>query len=176
MASGKIRVLIVDDSAFTRKVLRDLLTASGKIEVVGIARDGLEALEKVADLKPDVVTLDLMMPALDGLGFLRALPAIGAARVIVVSSLDMDSETVAEALALGAVAVVHKPTALATDRLYELSGELVQTVLASAPAPAVATAAVLAPAVPRDPARPRPREIRRSSARRPAGPRPWSAC
>ena len=60
--SAPIRVLIVDDSAFVRKVLRELLSASPEIEVVGIARDGLEALEKVVELKPDVLTLDLMMP------------------------------------------------------------------------------------------------------------------
>ena len=55
MSSRRIRALVVDDSAFVRKVLRDLLTGSGQVEVVGTARDGLEALEKVAGLKPDVV-------------------------------------------------------------------------------------------------------------------------
>lgn len=134
MERRRVRVLVVDDSAFTRKVIRELLVGSGQIEVVGIARDGLEALEKVVDLKPDVVTLDLMMPALDGLGFLNALPRHGGPRVIVVSSLELSSEKAVEALACGAVEVIHKPTALATDQLYELSAELVRTVLAHAPA------------------------------------------
>ena len=77
--SERIRVLVVDDSAFARKVLREVLTGTPDIEVVGIARDGLEALEKIAELKPDVVTLDLVMPNLDGIGVLRALPPEGGA-------------------------------------------------------------------------------------------------
>ena len=67
--SGIIRVLIVDDSAFVRKVVRQMLTRSPFIEVVGAARDGQEALEMVESLAPDVVTLDLIMPTLDGVGF-----------------------------------------------------------------------------------------------------------
>lgn len=133
MSRRRVRALVVDDSAFARKVIREALLSSGQIEVVGIARDGLEALERVAELKPEVVTLDLMMPGLDGLGFLRALPRTGAPRVIVVSVADLDSPAMAEALACGAVAAVHKPTALATGQLYSLSDRLVQTVLAAAP-------------------------------------------
>lgn len=127
-----VRVLVVDDSAFARKVLREALSASPAIEVVGIARDGLEALEKIAELKPDVITLDLVMPNLDGLGVLRALPPEGAPRVVVVSMSDADSALGVEALQSGAIDLVHKPTALATDRLYELSAELVAKVLAAA--------------------------------------------
>ena len=129
MGQRRVRVLVVDDSAFTRKVIRDVLVGSGQVEVVGIARDGLEALEKVAELNPDVVTLDLMMPALDGLEFFRALPMYGGPRVIVVSSLQLSSETAVEALASGAVEVIHKPTALATDQLYQLSDSIVRAVL-----------------------------------------------
>jgi two-component system, chemotaxis family, protein-glutamate methylesterase/glutaminase len=129
-----VRVLVVDDSAFARKVLREALSANARIEVVGTARDGLEALEKIAELSPDVVTLDLVMPNLDGLGVLRALPPGGATRVVVVSVSDADSERGVEALQSGAVQVVHKPTALATDRLYELGSELVRAVLAAAQA------------------------------------------
>src|SRR6185369_7541659 len=69
----KIRVLVVDDSAFARKVLRQVLSRSLNIEVVGTAHDGLDALERIMELKPDVVTLDLVMPNLDGLGVLHAL-------------------------------------------------------------------------------------------------------
>lgn len=127
----RVRVLIADDSAFARKVLRETLSQSPAIEVVGLARDGLEALEKVAELKPDVLTLDLVMPNLDGLGVLRGLPATGAPRVVVVSISDNDSALGIEALQAGAVDLVHKPTALATDRLYELSAELVAKVLAA---------------------------------------------
>ena len=129
----RARVLVVDDSAFARKVLRETLTASPDVDVVGIARDGLEALEKIAELLPDVITLDLMMPNLDGIGVLRELIATHSnALVILVSSSDRDSEVVVEALTLGAFDVVKKPTALATDVLYELSSELVRKVLAAA--------------------------------------------
>jgi len=127
--SGKVRVLVVDDSAFARKVLRESLSTHPDIEVVATARDGLEALEKIGELKPDVVTLDLVMPNLDGLGVLHALPPTGGPRVVIVSISDSDSALGVEALQAGAVELVHKPTALATDRLYELSGELIQKVL-----------------------------------------------
>lgn len=134
MAERRYRVLVVDDSAFARKVVREVLSTSRQLDVVDIARDGLEALEKIASLKPDVVTLDLVMPQLDGLGVLRALPAENAPRVVVVSMSDAESALGIEALEAGAVDVVHKPTAHATDRLYELGQELREKVLAAAEA------------------------------------------
>jgi two-component system chemotaxis response regulator CheB len=130
--SNRIKVLVADDSAFARKVLREVLAASPRIEVVGIAHDGLEALEQIEALKPDVLTLDLLMPHLDGIGVLRALPATNRPRVVVVSISDEDSALGVEALHLGALDVVKKPTALATDRLYELGAELVAKVEAAA--------------------------------------------
>jgi two-component system, chemotaxis family, protein-glutamate methylesterase/glutaminase len=129
-----IRVLIVDDSAFTRKVLREMLGKAEEVSVVGTARDGLDALERIAELAPDVVTLDLVMPGLDGVGVLHALRRPGAPRVIVVSASDEDSELGVEALQSGAVDLVHKPTSLATDRLYEISTELVAKIKAAASA------------------------------------------
>ena len=123
-----IRVLVVDDSAFARKVLRQVLTAAHGLTVVDTARDGLDALEKIAALQPDVVTLDLVMPHLDGLGVLRALAGAASPRVVVVSSAGEESELAVSALQAGAVDLVHKPTALATDRLYELGAELVAKV------------------------------------------------
>jgi two-component system chemotaxis response regulator CheB len=130
--SDRVRVLIVDDSAFTRKVLREVLERHGAFEVVGIARDGLEALEKIDELSPDVVTLDLIMPNLDGVGVLRALPAASRPGVLIVSTSDGDTELAAEALQLGAVDLVRKPTALATERLYELDSELTAKALVAA--------------------------------------------
>ncbi len=129
---GGIRVLVVDDSAFARKVVREILGRDSRIEVVGFARDGLEALEKIQELRPDVVTLDLMMPHLDGIGVLGALRPGEPPRVVVVSISDSQSEIALDALALGAVDLVTKPTALATDRLYELGDELVAKVVAAA--------------------------------------------
>ena len=150
MTPSPVRVLVVDDSAFARKVLRETLGANPRIEVVGFARDGLEALESIAQLEPDVVTLDLVMPNLDGIGVLRELKAAGArARVVVVSISDEDSELVVEALQLGAVELVRKPTALATDRLYELSGALTRAVLnaGAARSPAAPLATIPVPLV-----------------------------
>ena len=146
-----IRVLVVDDSLTVRARLVELLRAEPGIEVVGEAADGRRAVELCAKLKPDVVTLDLVMPNLDGLGVLRALPPGGGPRVVIVSISDSESELVIEALQSGAVDLVQKPTALATDRLYELSGELVAKVLTAAgarshpPAPASAPSRVLLP-------------------------------
>lgn len=129
----RIRVLIVDDSAFARKVLRLSLSSDPRIEVVGSAGDGLDALEKIDALNPDVVTLDLVMPGLDGLGVLRALSALAVRpRVVLVTISGEDSELTVEALQLGAIDLVKKPTALATDRLYEMSAELVARVIAAA--------------------------------------------
>jgi len=66
-----VRVVVVDDSAYVRKVVRQMLLRSPFIEVVGAARDGAEALELVAELNPDVVTCDLIMPEMDGVAFVR---------------------------------------------------------------------------------------------------------
>ncbi|HWN69039.1 MAG TPA: chemotaxis-specific protein-glutamate methyltransferase CheB [Haliangium sp.] len=149
-----IRVLIVDDSAFTRKVLREMLESAVGLSVVGTARDGLDALDKIAELAPDVVTLDLVMPGLDGLGVLRALPRPGSPRVIVVSASAEDSELGIEALQSGAVDLVHKPTSLATDRLYEISAELIAKVVAAASARPLAPESAAPAALPALPALP----------------------
>lgn len=131
MSADAIRVLVVDDSAFARKVMRECLSVAG-IEVVGIARDGLEALEKIHELTPDVITLDLMMPNLDGLGVLEALARKRSPRVVVVSTSDADSVAGLAALQAGAFEVVHKPTGLAVAQLYQVGAELVAVVKAAA--------------------------------------------
>jgi len=143
MTTSPYRVLVVDDSAFARKVLREILGRDARLEVVGFARDGLDALEKIDELKPDVITLDLMMPELDGVGVLEVLATRkdedrnqARPRVVVVTMTDMASEKGVAALAAGAFEVVHKPTALATDRLYELDRELIEKVVLAARTPA----------------------------------------
>lgn len=105
-----IRVLVVDDSAVVRRVLSDALSAAAGIEVVGTAVDPYAAREKIAALKPDVLTLDVEMPRMDGLTFLEKLMAAHPMPVVVVSSLTPASSPMAfRALELGAVGVVCKP-------------------------------------------------------------------
>jgi two-component system chemotaxis response regulator CheB len=130
-----IRVLVVDDSAFARKVVRESLQTSPQIEVVGIARDGIDALEKIAELAPDVITLDLVMPNLDGLGVLSALTVQQRARVVVVSMADGESDIGVAALGYGVFDLVHKPTALAVASLHDIAEELVKKVLLAAAQP-----------------------------------------
>jgi two-component system, chemotaxis family, protein-glutamate methylesterase/glutaminase len=130
-----IRVLVVDDSAFARKVVRESLLTSPQIEVVGIARDGIDALEKIIALKPDVITLDLVMPNLDGLGVLAALTPSQRSRVVVVSMADGESDIGISALGYGVFDLVHKPTALAVASLHEIAEELVSKVLLAAAQP-----------------------------------------
>lgn len=105
-----IRVLVVDDSAIVRRVLTDELSKHPDIEVVGTAVDPYVARDKIMRLKPDVITLDLEMPRMDGLSFLTKLMKHFPIPVIVVSSLTpANSETALKALELGAVEVIAKP-------------------------------------------------------------------
>ncbi len=127
-----IRVLVVDDSAYVRKVVKQMLQRSPQIEVVGTARDGYEALEKVEELNPDVVTLDLIMPRLDGVGFLREQMARRRIPVVVVSIASEGGELALAALEAGAVDFVQKPTALASERILEIADELIRKVKAAA--------------------------------------------
>jgi two-component system chemotaxis response regulator CheB len=136
---------VVDDSAFARKVVRESLTANPEIEVVATASDGIDALEKIAELKPDVITLDLVMPELDGLGVLKALSPEQRRRVVIVSMADGESDLGVAALAAGAFDLVQKPTALAIDSLRDIAAELVQKALLAANARPHAEPAVLTP-------------------------------
>jgi two-component system chemotaxis response regulator CheB len=123
-----LRVLVVDDSAYVRKVVTQLLSRSPFLEVVGTARDGREALERVVELEPDVITCDLIMPNLDGVGFVREQMARKPIPIIIVSVASESGELVLSALDAGAVDVVQKPTALASDRLLEISEDLIAKV------------------------------------------------
>ncbi len=137
MNSKIIRVLVVDDSAYVRKVVKQMLSRSPFIEVVGTAHDGEEALEKLEQMpdEVDVITLDLLMPKVDGVEFLRRQMARNPIPVIVVSIANEGGEMVLEALDAGAVDFVHKPTALATEKMYELAEELIDKVKAAANVP-----------------------------------------
>lgn len=127
-----VRVLVVDDSAYVRKVVKQMLSRSPFIEVVGVARDGREALEMVERLNPDVVTCDLIMPELDGVGFVREQMARRPVPIIIMSIANETGETALTALDAGAVDFVQKPTALATEKIFEVSDELIEKVKAAA--------------------------------------------
>lgn len=130
-----IRVLVVDDSAFVRKVMKEILQRSPFIEVIETARDGKEALEKIESLNPDVVTLDLIMPEMDGIEFLEIQMKKKPIPIVVCSIASESGELALKALDLGAIDFVQKPTALATDRVYEMSEEIIEKVKAASLVP-----------------------------------------
>lgn len=104
-----VKVLIVDDSAFMRNALSSMLSSDSDIKIVGMARDGIDAIEKVALLKPDVVTMDIEMPKMDGLTALKNIMQKNPVPVIMVSSLTTEGAKVTlEALELGAVDFIPK--------------------------------------------------------------------
>src|SRR6476619_7047504 len=103
-----LRVVVVDDSAYVRKVVREILSRSPFVEVVGTARDGREALDLVEELDPDVVTCDLIMPELDGVGFVREQMARTPVPIVVVSVASESGELVLASLDAGAVDFVQK--------------------------------------------------------------------
>ena len=127
-----VRVLVVDDSAYVRKMMTQMLTRSPFVDVVGTARDGAEALELAAALRPDVITCDLNMPEMDGVAFVREQMATRPVPIVIISVANPSGEQVLAALEAGAVDFLQKPTALATDRLLEVADELVAKVKAAA--------------------------------------------
>jgi len=127
-----VRVLVVDDSPLIRQILVDMLRKEPGIEVVGFARDGEEALLRIAELNPEVVTLDVEMPRLDGLGCLRELMATRPVPAVMVSTLtSAGTATTLDALALGAVDFVCKPNNGSLSTLRGVREELVEKVMAA---------------------------------------------
>ena len=126
-----LRVVVIDDSAYVRKVVREILSRSPFVEVVGTARDGREALDLVERLEPDVVTCDLIMPELDGVGFVREQMQRRPVPIIIMSIANETAEAALTALDAGAVDFVQKPTALANEKIFEVSSELIDKVKAA---------------------------------------------
>lgn len=131
-ASVKRRVLVVDDSALVRQVLTELLNRHPNLEVVGQASDPYEAREKVIALHPDVLTLDVEMPRMDGLTFLGKLMKARPTPVVMVSSLTArGTATAMEALSRGAVEVIGKPTVNLVQGLEGQGEAIAETVFAA---------------------------------------------
>lgn len=132
MAGKSIKVLVVDDSALMRRCLKEMFDAAGGFEVA-LARNGKDALEQVKTVDPDVVTLDVNMPEMDGLTCLSQLMVESPRPVVMVSSLTEEGATVTlEALQLGAVDFIPKPDGTVSLNLGRIRGDLLEKVRAAA--------------------------------------------
>ncbi len=146
LSTRKIRVLVVDDSAVVRKMITDALSGDPQIEVVGTAVDPYVARDRIVELEPDVLTLDIEMPRMDGLTFLKILQQHRPMPVIIISSLTQAGSAKAlEALEYGAVEVLAKPAS--SYSIGHLGEHLARHVKAAASARLTGRRAVLAPPV-----------------------------
>ena len=155
----KIRVLVVDDSVIVRRLLSDLISKEPDMEVVGQGKNGREAVELAQALRPDVITLDIEMPLMDGLSALREIQRVyPRAKVIMFSSLTEEGakETI-EALSLGAFDFVTKPsTASLSQSIERIRTELLPKIRAAASKPSVKLPPRPAPILPKKPLFPKP--------------------
>lgn len=131
----KVRVLVIDDSASVRQTLVAVLEADPDIEVMGVAPDPFVAARRIQEEVPDVITLDVEMPRMDGITFLRKLMSQKPIPVVMCSSLtEQGSQTLMQALEAGAVDVILKPKIAAADHLSEIGERIRQVVKAAAQA------------------------------------------
>ncbi|KJS35939.1 MAG: chemotaxis protein, partial [Rhodospirillaceae bacterium BRH_c57] len=128
-----IRVLIVDDSALMREMLTSILSSDPGIEVVGAANDPIQARTMIKELNPDVLTLDVEMPRMDGISFLEKIMRLRPMPVVMVSTLTQKhADITVRALEMGAVDVVGKPTIDMKTGMEERRDELIAKVRAAA--------------------------------------------
>ncbi len=121
-----IKVLVVDDSAFMRKMLSDMINTAAGFEVVGQARDGQDALKKIVELKPDVVTMDVEMPKMDGLSALQHIMKTNPVPVVMLSSLTTQgAEKTVRALEIGAVDFIAKPSGQISLDINRIQSEMI---------------------------------------------------
>src|SRR3954463_16139075 len=133
MDNRKLKVLIVDDSALVRRILTELLSADPEMEVVGTASDAYMARDKIKQLNPDVITLDVEMPKMDGVTFLKNLMRLRPMPVVMVSSLtEHGAEITLDALAVGAVDYLPKPKVDLAATLGDYREELLEKVKTAA--------------------------------------------
>jgi len=138
----KIKVLIVDDSALVRQILVEILKTAEDMEVVGTASDPFMAGERIKETNPDVLTLDVEMPRMDGLTFLANLMRLRPMPVVMVSSLtERGAETTLKALELGAIDFVSKPKIDVAGTLRDFSEEILNKIRIAAGARVVARSA-----------------------------------
>lgn len=131
--AAKYKVLIVDDSALIRSMLREIISGFADFEVVGAAPDPYVAREMIKQLNPDVLTLDVEMPRMDGLDFLERLMRLRPMPVLMISSLtEQGAEITLRALELGAIDFVTKPKAASTLELEQYADEIEEKLLAAA--------------------------------------------
>lgn len=132
---SRIKVLVVDDSAVVRSVLSEILSSDAEIDVVGTAADPFIARTKIKELNPDVLTLDIEMPRMDGITFLRNLMRLRPMPVVMVSTLtEKGADITFEALEIGAVDFVSKPRQDLANQLAEYAEEIIQKIKTAAKA------------------------------------------
>ena len=128
-----VKVLIVDDSILMRKLLKDILSSSKDIEVIGVAKDPYEAREMIGVTKPDVITLDIEMPKMDGITFLKTLMKHYPIPTVVISSLSKEGSDIAiQALEAGACDVMEKPSPSEFKTMSETAETIIEKVIGAA--------------------------------------------
>ncbi|MEN8173415.1 MAG: chemotaxis protein CheB [Chloroflexota bacterium] len=126
--AGKIKVLIVDDATFMQKAIREILESDPEIEVVGTAKNGLECLKLIKELRPDVVTLDVDMPVMDGIKTVRHIMIESPVPVVMLSSLSEHGDITFEAMRLGVVDFLPKPSGAISHDIHDVRQQIIDRV------------------------------------------------